>query len=76
MWVFEDGEQALLQVAHWAQGILEAGGQVRLDGQLLGEEIPADPGTCSLLEGGKSELGQVMASCNPPSCLSALELLY
>lgn len=48
-WVSEDGGRALLQVARWAQGIPGGGGQVRQGGQLLGEEIPAGLGTCSLL---------------------------
>lgn len=58
-WVSEDGGQALLQVARWAQGIPGMGGQVRLDGQLLGEEIPADQGTCSLLGKGERRIRQV-----------------
>lgn len=52
-WVSEDEGQALLQVARWAQGTPGGGGQVRLGGQLPGEEIPAGPGTCSLLEKGE-----------------------
>lgn len=52
-WVSEDGGWALLQVAHWAQGIPGGGEQVRLGGQLLGEEIPAGRGTCSLLKKGE-----------------------
>lgn len=55
-WVSEDEGRALLQVARWAQDIPGAGGQVRRGGQLLEEEIPAGPGTCSLL--GKEKEGQ------------------
>lgn len=61
-WVSEDEGRALLQVARWAQGIPGGGGQVRLGGQLLEEEIPAGPGTCSLLGKGERRSGQVRTS--------------
>lgn len=64
-WVSEDEGRALLQVARWAQDIPGGGGQVRLGGQLLEEEIPAGPGTCSLLGKGERRSGQVRTSSNP-----------
>lgn len=63
-WVSEDEGRALLQVARWAQGIPGGGGQVRLGGQLLEEEIPAGPGTCSLLGKRERRSGQVRTSSN------------
>lgn len=60
-----EGEgRALLQVAHWVQGIPGGGGQVRLGGQLLEEEIPAGPRICSLLGKGERGSGQERTSGN------------
>lgn len=69
-WVSEDEGQALQQVARWAQGTPGGGEQVRLGVQLLGEEIPAGPGTCSLLEKGERESGQIRTNSNPPPPIS------
>ena len=71
----EDGGQALLQVARWAQGIPRGGGQVRQGGQLPGEEIPAGPGTCSLLGKGEKGVREGKAGNPRPLCFQSLLLL-